>query len=208
MYDQEENPLIALEEPVLRGLAGDVAGRDAIDLGCGTGRHTAWLAAAGARVTAVDFSVAMLARARARPECRGVRFVVHDLAHPPLPIAGESFDRVVSGLVLEHLSNVPAFFAELHRLCRSGGNAVVSVMHPAMWLAGVQARFTERESGKKILIGSHRHTISEYVMAALAAGWRIEHLSEHEVDEALAERMPKAAKYVGWPMLVLMKLVK
>ena len=110
--------------------------------------------------------------------------------------------------MLEHLPNVPAFFAELHRLCRPGGEAVVSVMHPAMWLAGVQARFTEPESGKKILIGSHRHTISEYVMAALASGWEIEHLSEHAVDDTLARAMPKAEKYIGWPMLVLMGLGK
>jgi hypothetical protein len=80
-------------------------------------------------------------------------------------------------------------------------------MHPAMWLAGVQARFTEPDTGKKILIASHRHTISGYVMSAQSAGWRIDHLSEHEIDQSLAARMPKSAKYLGWPMLLMMKLV-
>ena len=51
----DANPLPALEEAV-----GGVRGRDVLDLGCGTGRHTAWMAETGARVTAVDFSENML----------------------------------------------------------------------------------------------------------------------------------------------------
>ena len=49
-----------------------------------TGRHTAWLVEAGARITAVDFSAAMLEQARKRVATSDVRFVTHDL-HEPLP---------------------------------------------------------------------------------------------------------------------------
>ena len=64
VYDHDHNPLPALEEPHVREALGDVRHLDVLDLGCGTGRHTAWLAAAGARVTGVDFSHEMLGRAR------------------------------------------------------------------------------------------------------------------------------------------------
>ena len=64
VYDHEANPLIGLEEPVVREALGDVRGLAALDLGCGTGRHALWLAAHGATVTAVDFSEGMLAAAR------------------------------------------------------------------------------------------------------------------------------------------------
>lgn len=207
LYDADANPLIVLEEPLFRAMAGDVRGRRVADVGCGTGRHTAWLAAAGADVTAVDFSLEMIARARRKPECARADFVVHDLAVHPWPLPAGQFDLVVSGLVLEHLADVPAFFSGLHRLCRpAAAGAVVSVMHPAMWLAGVQARFTDPATGSKVLIGSHRHTLSQYVMAAVHAGFKIEQMSEHEIDESIANDLPKARKYLGWPMLVLMRL--
>jgi malonyl-CoA O-methyltransferase len=203
-YDAEDNPLVTLEEPIVRKRLGEVSGLHVADLGCGTGRHTEWLAQSGAHVTAVDFSTAMLERARRKPRCEIVRFVPHDLSMLPTPLASGGFDRVVSGLVLEHLSDTHGFFAEIARLLRPGGRAVVSVMHPAMWLAGVQARFIDPATGTKVLVGSHRQTISQYVNHTIAAGLAIEQFSEHCVDESLARRMPKAARYLGWPMALVM----
>src|SRR4051812_12832504 len=112
IYDDEDNPLIALEEPLVRQLLGDVRGLRLADIGCGTGRWSLPLAAAGAEVSGVDFSAAMLERARAKPAAQTIRFVQHDLARP-LPFDDESFDRVVCCLVLDHIGNLPAFFAEL-----------------------------------------------------------------------------------------------
>lgn len=66
VYDHDGNPLQALEGPVVRAAVGDVRGLKVLDLGCGTGRHALWLAAAGAHVTGVDFSEGMLAEARGR----------------------------------------------------------------------------------------------------------------------------------------------
>src|SRR5689334_7313819 len=86
VYDHDGNPLQGLEEPVVRAAVGDVGGLEVLDLGCGTGRHALWLAAAGARVTAVDFSEGMLAEAIEKPGAEQVRWVAHDL-HTPLPFA-------------------------------------------------------------------------------------------------------------------------
>jgi len=47
IYDEEDNPLIVLEERYLPDLLGDVRGLDLVDLGCGTGRHAVRIAAAG-----------------------------------------------------------------------------------------------------------------------------------------------------------------
>ena len=82
VYDHDANPLPALEGPHVRAALGDVGGCEVLDLGCGTGRHTAWLADAGARVTAVDFSEGMLERARRKVRAAHVRFVVHDVHDP------------------------------------------------------------------------------------------------------------------------------
>jgi ubiquinone/menaquinone biosynthesis C-methylase UbiE len=70
-YDADENPLVAIEEPLVRQMLGCVRDQTVLDLGCGTGRHAVWLAAAGASVQALDFSEAMLARARTKAGAAG-----------------------------------------------------------------------------------------------------------------------------------------
>src|SRR5438128_6274481 len=104
IYDEEDNPLTALEEPCVAKLLGDVDGLRIADIGFGTGRHALRLAAAGAVVTGVDFSEVMLARARRKPGAGAVRFVQHDLAEP-LPFAAAFFDRVLCCLVAEHIED-------------------------------------------------------------------------------------------------------
>jgi ubiquinone/menaquinone biosynthesis C-methylase UbiE len=205
IYDGEDNPLVALEEPHVRRLLAPVAGLDAADIGCGTGRHAFWLAAEGAHVTGIDLSAGMLARARAKPGAERIRFLQHDLARP-LPLPDAAFDRVVCGLVLEHIAGLPALFAELRRICRPTGRIAVSAMHPAMMLRGITARFTDPATGRETRPQSHRHQLSDFVMAAVRAGLTLEDMAEYAVDEALAARMERARKYLGWPMLVVMRL--
>uniref|UniRef100_A0A7C2P1B0 Class I SAM-dependent methyltransferase n=1 Tax=Schlesneria paludicola TaxID=360056 RepID=A0A7C2P1B0_9PLAN len=204
VYDHDGNPLQGLEEPVVRAAVGDMRGLAVLDLGCGTGWHALWLSAAGATVTAVDFSEGMLAEARRKPGAEAVRFVSHDL-HRPLPFAAE-FDLVVSGLVLEHLRELDPFFAEIRRVLKPGGRAVVSAMHPAMCLRGTQARFTDPVSGEKVQPGSLPQSVGAFVMAAVRAGFHLSAIEERAPDAAFAESYPRAAQSVGWPMLFVMSL--
>jgi malonyl-CoA O-methyltransferase len=205
VYDNEDNPLVLLEEKYIPQLIGNVAGLAVADIGCGTGRHATPLAAAGARVTALDFSEGMLERARTKPGSERIKFITHDLAQP-LPLKSDSFDRVLCCLVLDHIADLKSFFGELRRICKPDGSVIISVMHPAMMLRGVQARFIEPASGRRIYPQSQPNQISDYVMAAVHANLRLAHMSEHAVDSALAEISPRAAKYVGWPLLLLMRL--
>ncbi len=215
IYDDDDNPLVALETPLVEALLGDVTGLAIADIGCGTGRHALRLAAAGARVTALDFSEGMLARARQKAQAARLSdpslhlphlsFVRHDLLEP-LPLPDGRFDRVLCCLVLDHISAPGRLFAELRRICSPGGSVVVSVMHPAMMLKGVQARFVDPQTGREVRPESTPNQISDYVMGALGAGLHIQHMSEHVAGRDLAARCPRAEKYVGWPMLLLMQL--
>lgn len=207
IYDHEANPLPPLEEPLVHAALGDPRGLAVLDLGCGTGRHAVWLASAGARVVAVDFSAGMLAEAMRKPGAARVSFLRHDL-HRPLPLKSACFDRVVSGLVLEHLADLESFFTEIARVLRPGGEAVVSGLHPAMFLRGSQARFTDPASGDVVHVGSMDHSFSAMILAATRAKLRLLDLVEAAPDEELARRYPRAAKYLGWPMLVVFRLGK
>jgi malonyl-CoA O-methyltransferase len=207
VYDQDGNPLVALEEPFLHQAVGDPRGLAALDLGCGTGRHALWLARAGATVTALDFSPGMLAQARDKDPAGQVRFLLHDL-HQPLPFPGADFDLVVSGLVLEHLRDLPGVFAEAHRILRPGGRAVVSAMHPDLFHAGTQAHFTDPATGAKVQPGSLPHSLPGFLDAAGDAGFRVRAVREHGPDEAFVARFPRTARHLGRPMLVLLELVR
>ena len=104
------------------------AGASVLDVGCGTG-DLALAAAArvgpGGRVTGVDFSEAMLAKAREKAAAAGtgnVEFV--KASADDLPFAGGAFDAVVSAFVLRSLAGIRDRCArEIRRVLRPGGEA-------------------------------------------------------------------------------------
>jgi malonyl-CoA O-methyltransferase len=207
IYDGEDNPLVLLEEPEVDLHLGDVRDLEVADVGCGTGRHALRIAEKGARVVGVDFSEGMMKRAREKAAASGhaIDFIAHDITHP-LPLAGARFDRVLCALVLDHIERPAQLLAELARIVKPSGRVVISVMHPAMLLRGVEARFRDPTTGKEIRPKSYPNQLSDYVTAAAAAGLRIEHMKEHAVNDALAAKSPRSAKYLGWPLLVMMSL--
>jgi malonyl-CoA O-methyltransferase len=204
-YDTMGNWLLELEEPEVDRALGDVKELDVLDVGTGTGRHALRIAESDARVTAVDFSEEMLAKARQKPGADKVRWLVHDVTRP-LPFGPKSFDRVLSALVLEHIpvDELVSFFRELGRVTRDEGVIVVTAMHPAMFLKGVSANF--RDEGGEVRPRSHAATLSDYVMGALNARLVIVGLGEHSVDEGFAARNERSRKWLGWPALFVMTL--
>jgi ubiquinone/menaquinone biosynthesis C-methylase UbiE len=202
-YDTMGNWLLELEEPEVDRALGDVKDLEVLDVGAGTGRHAVRVAQRGARVTAVDFSEEMLARARQKTGADRVRWLVHDVALP-LPFESRSFDRVLSALVLEHIpvDDLASFFRDLGRVARDDGLIVVTAMHPAMFLKGVSANF--RDDSGEVRPRSYVATLSDYVMGAIQAGLVIVSLAEHSVDEGLVARNERSRKWLGWPALFVM----
>lgn len=205
IYDGEDNPLVTLETDRLHELMGEVQDLMVLDVGCGTGRHSLELAKAGASVTAIDFSTGMLAKAKAKTGAEKIVFRQQDI-QARLDFADGIFDRVICCLVLDHIEKLELLFSEMRRVCRAEGEVVVSVMHPAIMLTGAKARFTDPETGVVTYPESVPNQVSDYVMAAVKAEMEIIHLSEHLVDEELIAKSERARRYLGWPLLLLMKL--
>ncbi|MCX8068378.1 MAG: class I SAM-dependent methyltransferase [Anaerolineae bacterium] len=95
----------------------------ALDLGCGTGTSSLYLARHGWEVVGVDFSFLAIRRARrrARRERLPVRFHRADVTH--LPFLREPFDLVLDIGCLHGLppEDRKRYAAEVHRLTRPGG---------------------------------------------------------------------------------------
>src|SRR3954449_6510689 len=87
-YDQQGNPIVALEEPAVRSLVESLPPGRALDAACGTGRHALRLAELGHDVTGFDVTPEMLRVAAERvPE--GL-FVEADLRE--IPARAGAFD--------------------------------------------------------------------------------------------------------------------
>ena len=78
-YDSMENPTRDLDAVVLRAELGPISAGTVLELGCGTGKNTAWLAERFAQVTALDFSARMLEIARRKLRADGITFLRHDV---------------------------------------------------------------------------------------------------------------------------------
>jgi SAM-dependent methyltransferase len=96
---------------------------DVLDLGCGTGSLARLAAADGHRVTAVDRSERMAARARAKLAGTDARVVVGDAGHPPVGAGG--FDVVLVRHVLWALPDPDAVLRRWADLLRPGGRLVL-----------------------------------------------------------------------------------
>ncbi|MDA5094501.1 methyltransferase domain-containing protein [Aliiroseovarius sp. KMU-50] len=109
--------------PTLVKAVGAGPRTNALDLCCGHGNVAAGLVNAGARVTGLDFSPAMLGMAReAVPEAR---FVEGDAM--ALDFEDQTFDAVTIGFGIPHVPDPPKVFAEARRVLRPGGRLAFSV---------------------------------------------------------------------------------
>ena len=176
-YDTDPNPTRELAAAVLRQLNLELAGHNVIEIGCGTGHNTQWLAERARNVLAMDFSEGMLRQAKARVPSAHVRFVEQDI-RSAWPVADASIDLVIAMLVLEHVEHVGPIYAEAIRALRLGGELLVCELHPMRQMAGRQARFTNPETGEIERIPAFLHDISEYVNAGLESGLELTSMGE------------------------------
>ncbi len=112
-----------IPESQLRALP-DVAGKDVIELGCGTAYWSAWLARMGARPVGLDITDAQLANARRFMAEYGPEFPLVQASAESVPLGDASFDVAFSEYGASIWCDPYLWVPEAARLLRPGGELI------------------------------------------------------------------------------------
>jgi ubiquinone/menaquinone biosynthesis C-methylase UbiE len=205
-YD-DRDPSTWLDEPfVLRHLHA-FPGCRILDLGCGTGRYLRLCAESPSWTVGLDISRKMLARARERIAGRTDIRLVH-ASVTSLPFIPGSFDRVVSGLVIDHVASAQDLFREIAVVLTGQGHAVIAAVHPAMQRitgSDIEVAASDQDA---IHIPGRLHEVDDLLAAARLAGLTLVAKDEPPVTPAMLEHRPQWRRKLGCPALVLLVLGK
>jgi SAM-dependent methyltransferase len=107
----------------------ELAGKDVLEIGSGTGVHARLLAEAGANLTAIDLTPTAVELTRRRLELTGLEADVREADAEQLPFPDGSFDFVWSWGVIHHSHDTDRVIAEVARVLRPGGRFAFMVYH-------------------------------------------------------------------------------
>ena len=189
-----ETAVSYLEDAVVAELGVATAGRRVLDVGCGTGRRLATVAAPPARGAA-----ALAVGVDATPEMLGQRtapVLVAAADVRALPFAPRRFDVVWCRLVVGHVAELAAAYAELARVCAAGGTVIVTDFHPDAVAAGHRRTFRD-PTGAVREIEHHVHAREAHVRAAGEAGLALAAAREGRVGERIREFYVRRAEAGG-----------
>jgi SAM-dependent methyltransferase len=175
------------------GLLPPVSGQRVLDIACGQGRLSRYLAGLGADVVGVDISAAMLDKARAAgPD--DIAYVRADVAGPPAWWDGRPFDGCTCELALMDIDDLAVTLSTVATVLRQGGWFVASIVHPCIpstekglssWPPGKGYEYEgwwtspdHNPDGARIRVGATHRKLSTFLNALLDAGLEAERFVE------------------------------
>lgn len=177
-------------------LLGEVAGTDALEIGCGSAACARWLAAHGARSVGVDLSAGMLRHARAGNDTVGPAVPLVQADARRLPFVSECFDVACSAFgAMPFVADSATVMREVARVLRPNGRWVFAVTHPMRWVfpddpgqSGLTVNhsyfdrtpYVEVDAAGRPTYVEHHRTIGDFVREIVGAGMLLEDLIEPE----------------------------
>ncbi|WP_439026447.1 class I SAM-dependent methyltransferase [Haloarchaeobius sp. DT45] len=189
-----DNPLQAQYAwPATVDLFPDLDDAHVLDAGCGVGDHVEWFLDRGATVVGVDASQEAVRVARERfGETTGASrpdratFRQADLTEPLEFAPGDTFDLIVSHLVLDHVADLEPVFAEFERVLATDGTLVVTMVHPMQFYLDADEVETYYDHTPVELgwdagtVTSYHRPLGDIVTALTSAGFHLDVLTEPE----------------------------
>ena len=186
-YDSNENKTRDLEARSLRETLAPLTFEHCLEIGCGTGKNTAWLLQKAASVTAVDLSEEMLSKAKEKITGSNVNFVQADIMQP-WTFATRAYDLVGFSLVLEHIEELQPVFTKVAAVLKPGGYLYISELHPFKQYNGSKARFETAEGTQ--VVTCFNHHITDFTNAGKANGLDLVSITEY-FDEGDRNTIPR-----------------
>lgn len=191
-YDDVENKTRDLEKMVGEEMLTSLSFDSVLELGCGTGKNTAWLQEKAKRLLSVDLSEGMLQKAKEKIQSSHVQFRQADITKP-WDFVQDKVDLVTCSLILEHIDDLSFIFSEAAKALHDGGYVYICELHPYKQYAGSKARF-ETAEGLQVL-ECFIHHVSDYTTAALENGFAITALQEW-FDEGERSNPPRLISFL------------
>ncbi len=175
-YDSSLNKTRDLEAFAIRSCLENIQFSSCLEIGCGTGKNTAWLIEKVDKLTAIDFSEEMLSKARKKVSSEKVHFRKADITQK-WHFASTFYHLISCSLVLEHIEDLNLFFKKASENLISKGYLYIGELHPFKQYSGSKARFNTAE-GEQVLT-CFTHHLSDYLEAAKSNGFRLLEVKEH-----------------------------
>jgi SAM-dependent methyltransferase len=185
-------------------LLDNVEGLDVIELGCGTGYVSAWLARRGARPVGIDMSENQLATARALQDEHDLHFPLIQGNAEATPLADASFDLAISEYGAAIWCDPYLWIPEAARLLRPGGR-LVFLGNGALLMLTITDTDAEGPAGttlRRDYFGMHRFewpdedgvefhlTHGDWIRLLRGSGFEVEDLIELQAPEGATTRYP------------------
>jgi len=182
----------------------DVTGLDVVELGCGTGYVSAWLARRGARPVGIDNSAGQLANARRFQREFGLEFPLIQADAEAAPLGDERFDLVISEYGASIWCDPYRWVPEAARLLRPGGRLVFMVNGALLMLTvpDLEADGPATDRLVRDYFGMHRFEwpdddgvefhlgYGDWIRLLRATGFEVEDLREVRPPEGSTTRYP------------------
>ncbi|MBS1846598.1 MAG: methyltransferase domain-containing protein [Actinobacteria bacterium] len=199
--------IFSVPEAEVGMLPREIDGRDAIELGCGTGYVSAWLARRGARPVGIDNSEAQLTTARTFQKEFDLEFPLIFGNAEEVPFPDESFDIAISEYGASIWCDPYLWIPEAARLLRPGGELVFLVNSVLSILCGPDdGNIPASDELLRPLFGMHRieWPDDDAVEFHLPQGKVIDLLRDCDLDvEQLIEVRPPADATTRYPHISL-----
>ena len=191
-----------IERPATLSLLPPVKDKQVLDAGCGPGLYSEWLVKHGATVLALDISPKMVELARKRLGSKA-EIRLADLSKPLDFLKDQTFDIVLSPLVLDYVRDWQSLFTEFARILRRTGYFIFSVEHPftKMWTNEERVRppthywTTERVeiewTNFGVVVPSYRRPIEAMIDPLYETGFIVERILEPQPTEECRRLYPE-----------------
>ena len=186
-YDTNINKTRDLEALALQEMLTKIEFENCLEIGCGTGKNTTWLFTKAKKITAVDLSAEMLAKAKQKINSEQVHFIQADILQN-WNFIDSKYNLVSFSLILEHIEDLALVFNKVSKVIAAGGYVYIGELHPFKQYSGSKARFITVD-GEQV-VSCFNHHLSDFVEAAKNNGFEMLHIKEY-FDEDDRSTIPR-----------------